>query len=82
MCERSTRLDDEQAHQRALLLLAALLGDELTDGVAWDPVHRLQGHVDVGDDHVVLIAPRNEHHEPRVLTQTEWNALRRGIIGA
>lgn len=83
MYERSTRLDDEAAHQRALELLADLLGEECTDHVCWDIDHHLQGHVDVEGHHLIVIAPRDHDHAPRVLSEDDWDALRHGVtVGA
>lgn len=83
MAEQRARLDDEQAHQRALQLLAQLLGCDCSERVCWDPDHILQGHVDLHGDHLVVIAPRDEDHGPLVLTEADWDALRHGVtVGA
>ena len=79
MSERSVRLDDEAAHQRALELLAELMGPGCTEHVCWDLDHHLQGHVDVDGRHVVVIAPRDDDHAPLVLSEDDWEALRRGL---
>jgi hypothetical protein len=79
MPERNVRLDDDQAHQRALEFLAELLGEDCTDRVCWDLDHHLQGHVDVHGQHVVVIAPRDDDHAPLVLSEDDWDALRRGL---
>jgi hypothetical protein len=78
MHEHPTRLDDHAAHRRALDLLARLVGEECTAHVCWDLDHHLQGHVDVDGQHLVLIAPRDDEHAPLVLTEDDWDALRRG----
>ncbi len=79
MTERNARLDDEQAHQRALDFLAELLGTECTEHVCWDLDHHLQGHLDVAGEHVVVIAPRDDEHAPLVLSEEDWDALRHGF---
>ena len=76
------RFDDEQAHQRALRALAKRAGSECCSRVNWDPDHHLQGHVDVRGEHLVVIAPRDDDHSPLVLTEAEWDALRRGCMTA
>lgn len=79
MAEHRARLDDEQAHERALQLLARLLGCDCSDRVCWDPDHILQGHVDLHGDHLVVIAPRDDDHGPLVLSEADWDALRHGV---
>ena len=79
MAEQRARLDDDQAHERALELLTQLLGRDCSDRVCWDPDHILQGHVDNHGDHLVVIAPRDEDHGPLVLSEADWDALRRGV---
>jgi hypothetical protein len=76
------RLNDHQAHERALELLSSVHGPECASRVCWDPVHQLQGHVDVAGEHLVLIATRDEVHDPLVLTEQDWDALRRGCLTA
>ena len=82
MAHRHHRLDDEQAHERALRRLAEIAGEQCVDRVAWDPEHHLQGHVDVGATHLVVIAPRDDEHAPLVLSASEWDALRRSCLRA
>jgi hypothetical protein len=78
--KRCRRFDDEQAHERALRHLAACVGGDCASRVCWDPDHQLQGHVDVDGRHLVVIAARDDAHEPRVLSELEWDALRRGLL--
>jgi hypothetical protein len=81
MSDRYVRLDDDQAHERALAHLAAAVGGpECTERVCWDPDHHLQGHVEIGGEHLVLIAPRDDAHQPLLLAEAEWDALRRGCL--
>lgn len=82
MPEQSTRLDDDAAHQRALEFLAELLGCECTEHVCWDVDHHLQGHLEVRGQHMVVIAPRDDVHAPLVLSEDDWDALRRGVAVA
>lgn len=72
------RLNDQQAHDRALEHFAAICGAQWVDCVLWDLEHQLQGHVDVAGQHLVLIATRDDEHEPLVLSESDWDALRRG----
>ncbi len=80
MAQQFARLDDEQAHQKALDHLAAVVGPECVGGVCWDLDHHLQGHVEVCGRHLVVIAPRDADHEPRVLSEADWDALRHGDL--
>lgn len=82
MPNRCQRLDDDHAHRRALELLAAVAGPDCVSRVCWDCEHHLQGHVDVDGEHLVLIAPRDDEHEPLVLSEDEWDALRHGLVSA
>lgn len=77
-----TRLGDEQAHQMAEQLLAAVAGGQQSPVVAWDPEHHLQGHAEIDGEHVILIAPRDDEHRPLVLTEAEWDELRRLSMSA
>lgn len=74
------RFDDAEAHELAMIRLAEVAGSACTQHVTWDPDHHLQGHVDVGDTHLVVIAPRDDEHDTLVLSQREWDALRRGCL--
>lgn len=80
MPRQRRRFDDEQAHERAVSHLARLTGSAPVSGVCWDPEHHLQGHVTVSGEHFVLIAPRDDEHTPLVLSEAEWDALRRGCL--
>ncbi len=82
MRERHQRFDDDQAHELALELLAAVAGSDCLSQVCWDCDHHLQGHVVVGGQHLVVIAPRDDEHAPLVLPESEWDALRRGALTA
>jgi hypothetical protein len=85
MPQRNRRLDDHEAHARALEHLAALAGADCLADVCWDPDHHLQGHVEVAGRHLVVIAARDDTHMPRVLTESDWDALRHGcrtFVGA
>jgi hypothetical protein len=80
MAQLCSRLDDEQAHQEALAYLAAVLGPECAAGVCWDLDHHLQGHLEVCGKHLVIIAPRDVHHHPHVMSEADWDALRHGDL--
>jgi hypothetical protein len=60
------RFDDDQAHRRAERYLASVLGGDWASKVRWDGDHLLQGHLDHSGSHFVLIAPRDNEHDPHV----------------
>jgi hypothetical protein len=74
------RFDDDQAHQRAERFLASVLGADRGCEVLWDTDHHLQGHLDDCGQHLVVIAPRDNEHDPIVMSETEWDACRRGHL--
>jgi hypothetical protein len=82
MPQQCQRLDDDKAHERAIRHLAKVTGADRATGVRWDPQHHLQGHVDVGGQHLVVIAARDEDHAPLVLSESDWDALRHGGVTA
>jgi hypothetical protein len=71
------RFDDARAHARAHDRLVAAVGCECE--IHWDADHCLQGHVDLDGSHLVVIACRDDAHQPLVLSEDEWDALRRGV---
>ncbi|MDJ0767540.1 MAG: hypothetical protein QNJ12_02060 [Ilumatobacter sp.] len=78
----SQHYDDHQAHDRAIRRLQEMTGDDCAERVCWDPDHHLQGHIDVRGTHLVIIATRDDEHTPLVLTEREWDAMRRGCVPA
>jgi len=48
--------------------------------VRWDSDHHLQGHLNHFGQHLVVIAPRDDEHDPIVMSDTEWDARRRGHL--
>jgi hypothetical protein len=74
------RFDDEQAHQRAERYLASVLGTGCPCAVLWDGDHHLQGHLDHSGTHLVVIAPRDDEHDPIVMSEIEWDACRHGQL--
>ncbi len=74
---RPQRLDDDQAHALAHDRLTAVVGCDCE--IRWDAEHCLQGHVDLDGSHLVVIACRDVLHRPLVLTEDQWDALRRGV---
>jgi len=68
--------DDRQCRDRAYAHLIELIGNR-PHTVTWDPIHCLQGHVHLGFSELVLIAPRDAAHQPVVLTEAGWDAVRR-----
>src|SRR3954453_3006130 len=75
--ETTTRLNDEEAHDIAVRHLADLLGSTALPDVAWDVDHHLQGHLDVAGHHMVLIATRTPDRCPLLMTDEDWDSLRR-----
>ena len=71
------RLDDETAHEKAVRHVEHALGLGTPPVVSWDGEHHLQGHLDVAGIHMVLIAPRTTDHLPLLLTDADWDELRR-----
>lgn len=71
------RFADSTAHDCARRALAEALGADTP--IIWDDVHHLQGHVDHHGTHLVVIAPRDDAHRPLVLSESEWDAMRRGV---
>jgi hypothetical protein len=82
MPQHGERVDDDRAHERAMRHLAAVIGTERPPEVRWDPDYHLQGHVDVASQHLVVIAARDGDHAPLVLSEADWDALRRGCVTA
>ena len=61
---------------RAHKFLVELVGGR-SHSLTWDSTHCLQGHVHIGSRELVVIAARNEAHNPVVLTPPSWDAVRR-----
>ena len=74
---KETRLSDDEAHDLAVRHLADVLGSNTVPPIAWDGDHHLQGHLDVAGHHMVLIAPRDPDHCPLLLSDEDWDSLRR-----
>ena len=79
---RCLRVDDDRAHELALLHLAQVVGTDCPTEICWDPDHHLQGHVEVAGRHLVVIAARDTDHAPLVLSEDDWDALRHGCLAA
>jgi hypothetical protein len=75
--EATIRLNDEEAHDLAVRHLADVLGPNPIPPVAWDIDHHLQGHLDVAGHHMVLIATRTADRCPLLLSDEDWDSLRR-----
>ena len=71
------KLSDDEAHDLAVRHLAGVLGSNTVPRIAWDGDHHLQGHLDVAGRHMVLIAPRSPDHCPLLLSDEDWDSLRR-----
>ena len=61
---------------RAHAYLVNLIGAR-AHTLTWDSTHCLQGHVHLAGGELVMIAPRDGSHEPVVLTEPVWDAVRR-----
>ena len=61
---------------RAYAYVTDLLGAR-PEALTWDGTHRLQGHVYVGSQELVVIATRDDSRAPVVMTATVWDAVRR-----
>lgn len=75
--DAENRLTDDEAHDLALRHLADLLGSSHVPEICWDADHHLQGHLDVAGHHMVLIATRTPDRCPLLLTDEDWDSLRR-----
>lgn len=75
------RLSDEVSHRRAIEHAATILDVDGEPTVVWDADHALQGHLEIAGRHLVLIAPRSADHEPLLLTEPQWDLLRRDHAG-
>ena len=67
---------DRVCRARAYAYLVQLIGAHPAR-LTWDATHSLQGHVHLGSRELVVIAPRDEAHQPLVLTEPSWDAVRR-----
>ena len=66
------RRPDADCRARACRWFTELVG--APQGVLrWDETHHLQAHAHVGDRDYVLIAPRDEEHEPVLLDKDDWD---------
>lgn len=77
-----TRHTDDTAHRHAVEYAVVVLGLDAEPTVTWDLDHHLQGHLDMSGVHLVLIAARTDDHDPRLLTESEWDGLRHGLAAA
>lgn len=73
------RYTDDVAHRHAAEHVAVTLGLDVEPSIIWDERHHLQGHLQVAGQHLVVIAPRTGEHDPRLLTEQEWDGLRHGV---
>ncbi len=67
---------DRECRARAYAYLVELIGAR-PETVTWDSTHCLQGRVHLGCRELVVIAPRDDEHQPIVLTEPSWEAVRR-----
>lgn len=79
---------DTECHARASEFLVGVLGAR-PDTLTWDHTHRLQGHAQLGERELVVIAPRDDAHSTVVLTTQDWDQVRlsdgsqrRSLLGA
>ena len=73
--ERRYRTDDE-SHAQATEFLTKLVGST-PERIVWDATNRLEGHLRVSGQELVVIAARDDVHRPVVLTVDDWAAVRR-----
>ena len=66
------RHDDSECRARACRLFDEMVGAPPAV-LRWDARHHLQAHAHVGDRDFVLIAPRDEEHEPVLLDKDDWD---------
>lgn len=73
------RHDDADCRERACRLFSDVFADVFPevcasdDVLVWDGTHHLQAHAHVGDRDYVLIASRDEEHEPVLLEKDDWD---------
>ena len=79
---------DTECHARARDFLVGVLGAR-PDALTWDHTHPLQGHAQLGESELVVIAPRDNAHSTVVLTTQDWDQVRlsggeqrRSLLGA
>ena len=73
--DRAVRPDIE-CWARASEFLTELIGSP-PDDLRWDDTHHLQGHGHLHGRELIIIAPRDDHHQTVVLTAEDWAAVRR-----
>lgn len=69
-------LTDSESRARASEFLVELVGTSLDD-LRWDDKHHLQGRAHLNGRELVVIAPRDDRHDPVVLTSEDWDAVSR-----
>ena len=67
---------DIECQARASEFLTELIGSA-AENLLWDDTYHLQGHSQLHGRELVVIAPRDEHHQTVVLTAEDWDAVRR-----
>lgn len=74
-CDRLVR-PDTACWAKACEFLVQLIGSP-PDDLLWDDTHHLQGHGHLQGCELVVIASRDDDHQPVVLTAEDWDAVRR-----
>jgi hypothetical protein len=72
---RRRRRTVKECRARARDFLSTLVTSP-PDHVSWDETNRLEGHVHLGGRELILIAVRDEDHQPLVLTVEDWDEVR------
>ena len=71
---RPERLTEHEGRARAGRHLSRLIGNAPND-LCWDDDHHLRGHVHIGEREFVVIAPRDDVHEPILLLAEDWDEV-------
>ncbi len=58
----------------------SVLGTDCACEVRWDRDHHVQGHLEHSGKHLVVIEPRDDEHDPIVMSETECDTRRRGHL--
>ena len=72
----SIRGTDAECRKRATDFLTGVIGC-LPDDLRWDETFHLQAHAHLSGHELVVIASRDDAHQPIVLTAMDWDQVRR-----
>lgn len=71
----TSRHTDAECRERATSYLARVAGC-VPDDLMWDDTFHLQAHAHLRGHELVVIAPRDDEHQPVVLTAMDWDDVR------